>query len=513
MAILGRMTAAKNGYAGFALPGDLRERMTTVKYDLRSALDQLEQMPGQVAYLRQSVDPSTEITGLYQQMISAAARRGQVPPALICTNLKGFPNKRLVLGVNSRGRIARLLGCGGEELGTKLLEALKAPIQPIYGEEGRWDNVRLADDSEFDIRDILPAPKNTPGDAGPFITMGMCCASDPETGERDVTIHRICLQSRDEMTISFAPGRHIDVFRAKAERQGESLPISISIGYDPVIAMASCFQAPVTPLGFNELSIAGALRGEPVELTRCRTIPEYAIAGSELVIEGEVLPGVRMPEDSNTHTGFAMPEFTGYQGVAETALPVIKVKAVTFRDEPIIQSCIGSSFEHVTMAGPPMEACIWKAVNEAMPGKVTGVYAPPFGGGKLAVVLRIRKCCDRDEGVQRQAALVAFGAFRELKHVFLVDDDVDHTNLNDVLWAMTTRFQGDLDAVPIPGVRIHHIDPSSWPEYSPFSRVRGEGCKMIFDCTVPYAQKDRFFRARFEPVRLEDYKLEPCGVF
>lgn len=98
---------------------------------------------------------------------------------------------------------------------------------------------------------------------------------------------------------------------------------------------------------------------------------------------------------------------------------------------------------------------------------------------------------------------MAFSAFPELKHVILVDEDVDIFDTDDVLWAMTTRFQGDRDIVAIPGVRCHPLDPSSNPLYSPSIRDIGISCKMIFDCTVPFDLKDRFIRAPFMEV---DYK-------
>lgn len=102
-----------------------------------------------------------------------------------------------------------------------------------------------------------------------------------------------------------------------------------------------------------------------------------------------------------------------------------------------------------------------------------------------------------DEGKQRQAALLAFSAFPELKHVILVDEDVDIFDTNDVLWAMNTRFQGDRDIITIPGVRCHPLDPSSNPEYSPNISDVGISCKTIFDCTVPFAMKEKFKRAPF----------------
>ena len=93
------------------------------------------------------------------------------------------------------------------------------------------------------MRKLVPAPTNTLEDAGPYITLGMCYASNPETGESDVTIHRMCLQSRDEISIFLQPGaRHIGYFRELAEAAGKPLPISISIGVDPAIEIAACFE-------------------------------------------------------------------------------------------------------------------------------------------------------------------------------------------------------------------------------------------------------------------------------
>lgn len=156
----------------------------------------------------------------------------------------------------------------------------------------------------------------------------------------------------------------------RSEELGQTLPISISIGVDPAIEIGSCFEPPTTPLGYDELSVAGALRKEPVELCRCVSVKEMAIANAEYVIEGEVIPGVRVQEDQNSHTGYAMPEFPGYTGPASDQCRLIKVKAVTHRRSPIMQTCIGPSEEHVSMAGIPTEASIYSMVEKAMPGRL-----------------------------------------------------------------------------------------------------------------------------------------------
>ena len=165
-----------------------------------------------------------------------------------------------------------------------------------------------------------------------------------------------------------------------------------------------------------------------------------------------------------------------------------------------MQTCIGPSEEHVSLAGIPTEASIIQLIEAAMPGRLKNVYCASPGGGKFMAVLQVRKDQPSDEGRQRQMALLAFSAFSELKHVFLVDEDVDPFDMNDVLWAMNTRFQGDVDIITIPGVRTHPLDPSNDPTMSPSIRDHGIACKVIFDCTVPYDQKDRFVRARFKDV-------------
>jgi UbiD family decarboxylase len=162
-----------------------------------------------------------------------------------------------------------------------------------------------------------------------------------------------------------------------------------------------------------------------------------------------------------------------------------------------MQTCIGPSEEHVNMVGIPTEASIIQLIESAMPGKLVNVYAHSAGGGKYMAVIQFKKSVPSDEGRQRQAALLAFAAFFELKHVILVDEDADPFDSNDVLWALNTRYQGDIDTVFIPGVRCHPLDPSQNAYYNPMIKDRGISCKTIFDCTVPYNLKKHFQRASF----------------
>ncbi|WP_419560975.1 UbiD family decarboxylase [Phascolarctobacterium faecium] len=486
--------------------------MTKEVIDLRSALELLESIPGQMVHTDVEVDPSAELAGVYRYVGAGGtvARPTKTGPAMTFENVKGHQGAKVVIGLlASRKRVGYLLNSKPEKLGFMMRDAVKNAIAPVVVDKAKaqcQEVVHLATDESFDIRKLIPAPTNTPEDAGPYVTLGMCYASDVETGESDVTIHRLCLQSKDEISMFFTPGaRHLGAFREKAEALGKPLPISISIGVDPAIEIASCFEPPTTPLGFNELSIAGAIRGKAVELAPCVTIDEKCIANAEYVIEGELLVGARVREDQNSNTGKAMPEFPGYTGPANAELPVIKVKAVTHRVNPIMQTCIGPSEEHVSMTGIPTEASILDMVERAMPGRVQNVYAHSSGGGKFIAVIQFKKTVPSDEGRQRQAALLAFSAFPELKQVILVDEDVDIFDTNDVLWAMTTRMQADVDIVTIPGVRCHPLDPSNDPACSWSIRDHGIACKTIYDATVPFNQKARFQRAKFMEVDVKKF--------
>lgn len=492
-------------------------------YDLRSAIEVLRKNEGQLVETSVSADPNAEISGIYRYVGAGGTvmrPTREDGPAMLFNNVKGFPDSRVITGVlASRKRVGLLLDTDYKRLGWHLRDAVKNVIPPVIKKSAPvcQENIYFASDPDFDLRKLVPAPTNTPEDAGPYITMGLCSATDPEDRNiTDVTIHRLCIQSRDEMTMWITPGsRHIGAMWDKALKMNKPLPISVSIGLDPAIYMCAGFEPPTTPYGFNELQIAGALRGKPVELARCVSIDETCIAHAEYVIEGELIPGRTMREDINSNTGKAMPEFPGYTGEAKgddlpNYLPVIKVKAVTTRNNPIMESCIGPSHEHVSMAGIPTEASVIDLVERAMPGRLVNVHAAPCGGGKFVTIIQFRKNNINDEGRQRQAALLAFSAFSEMKHVFLVDEDVDIFDMSDVMWAMTTRFQGDVDFIPIPGVHTHVLDPSNDPKYAPSIAVHGIACKSIFDCTVPYNMKNEFERCKFLEVDPKKWLPDFC---
>ena len=164
-----------------------------------------------------------------------------------------------------------------------------APVEGKPADAPCQEIVYRAEDPVFDLRRILPAPTNTDLDAGPYFCLGLVLGSDPDLG-RDVTIHRLCVQGRDELSIFFAPGRHIDAFRQRAVAAGRRFPVTVNMGLDPAIYLGAVFEAPTTPLGFDELSIAGGIRNAPLRLVDGGSVEEKANASAAVVIEGVIDP-------------------------------------------------------------------------------------------------------------------------------------------------------------------------------------------------------------------------------
>lgn len=218
-------------------------------HDLRSALELLRSLPGQLVETDVPVDPSAELSGVYRHVGAGGtvARPTREGPAMIFRSIKGHPNAQVAIGVlASRKRVAALLDCPAEELGWKLRSCVSEPIPPVMLQDKHpqcQEEIHLATDEGFDLFKLVPAPTNTPDDAGPYITLGMCYATHPYTGVNDITIHRMCIQGKDELSIYFTPGaRHIGAMVERAEQLGQPLPISISIGVDPAIEIAACFE-------------------------------------------------------------------------------------------------------------------------------------------------------------------------------------------------------------------------------------------------------------------------------
>ncbi len=249
--------------------------------DLRTALDFLAAIPGQLVSTKVEVDPYLELAGVYRRVGSGTptAPPTQIGPAMLFENVKGS-NMAVVAGIlASRERTALLLGSSKERLAFDLLAALDRPVPPVVVPASQAPCQEVVIKPPFDLRTVIPADReHQQGHRG--LPQH---APAPWRRSRDRYLRRhhpphVHPRARQYERELHAGPAHRRSSALKAEAMGKPLPVSVSIGLDPAIYVATSFEAPTTPLGFDELTIAGGLRGRPVELVECLTQRAKAIA-------------------------------------------------------------------------------------------------------------------------------------------------------------------------------------------------------------------------------------------
>ncbi len=343
------------------------------------------------------------------------------------------------------------------------------------------ENVILED---IDLMSMLPIPVHHEEDSGNYITAGLFIVRDPETRKQNVSIHRLQVSGKDRLG-ALILARHTHHIHQQVEERGEPLECAVVVGIDPVTMLAS--QAS-TPFGVDELEISSALREEPLPVVRCETVDVDVPANAEIVIEGRILPHVREPEGP-------FGEFPKYYG-PRSDKEVVEVTAITHRDDPIFHTIIPAGYEHLLLGGIPREASLFETVRQAVP-TVRAVHMSPGGTCRYHAVVSIEKTT---EGQGKNAIFAALANSFDIKHVFVVDAEVDIYDPEEVEWALATRFQAERDLIVVHGAEGSKLDPSS---------NAGVSSKMGFDCTVPLeAEPMEYLRVRipgYENINVEDY--------
>lgn len=386
--------------------------------------------------------------------------------------------------VASRTRVARYFGVPKEKISFMMLEALQNPMTHRTVGAAPCQEVTIKEN--INLCDMLPIPTMSLDSAGPTITMGLLRGIDPETGEGDVTFHRIFVLGPDKITALMGPDKHIKQMQHKAELKNEPFPVTVNMGLDPFTTIAAGIYPP-TGTGIDEIDVASAMKGSPVEVVRCKTSSAEALAEAEIVLECEMQPNEKILEDAaSSRKGWSMPEMAGYVGVASPS-QVLRVKAITHRKKPIFQTLVTPGEEHNIIAGVPCEAeVLGAAYRTGYKHLLANVYLSSAGGGKLLGVLQTSKQSKHDDAEVRNLAMVAMTTMHEMKNVILVDDDVDIMDPMDLWWAFTTRFKPPEDMIVIDQAR-------SWPGLPEYMQTT----KAIFDCTVPWVERERMRRPKY----------------
>jgi len=388
-----------------------------------------------------------------------------------------------------RTRTRAIMSMGCETYGqieAKLQHGIEHPIEPGYVETAPNKEVVQIGDAVDLFR--LPIPMSSIYDGGPMITAGVVIAKDAEFGFNS-GMYRFMVKEKNLTGIDIVTPNNMRLYAQRTYEAGRPCPISISIGTHPFEIMGSGFRA---PLGVDELAIAGGIRGAAVELAMCETIDMPCIADAEIVLEAEILP-----------TGWSHPEgrfgeFTRLMGGLHWN-PLVRIKAVTMRKDAIYYA-LHMPWENTWLAAPTRYTALRRALKAAGV-QVKDINVTLGGCGFWHAVISIKK----QAGEGKNALLAALTAM-DMKHVVIVDDDIDVFDATDVEWAIATRVQGDKDIVIIPGARAKPLDPSL-PVTPP--GVVPTGAKVGVDATIPEGvPRERFERIAYayaERAKIDDY--------
>jgi UbiD family decarboxylase len=361
--------------------------------------------------------------------------------------------------LGTRELLARALGIPKEEM-VKYLSNIDHNGQTKETNSSPFQEII----SEPDLR-RLPILTHFSGDGGPYITSGIVISG--LDGHINASVHRLMVLDKDKLAARLVPNRHTHMLHQKAKKEGRKLPVAIAIGIDPLILIAASTR--VSPE--MEFQYAGALRGKPVELLYLEN--GLPVPHAEIILEGYIGGELAMEGPFVDITGtwdLVRPE------------PVIKLTRMMTREDPIYHALLPSGGEHKMLMGIPYEPIIYREVSKV--AVVKDAILTEGGCSYLHAVIQIEKETESDA---KKAIEAAMEAHRSVKHILVVDTDIDIHNPNDLEYAIATRVKGDEDIFIYPKERGSTLDPRS---------VNGITTKVGIDATAILGESEKFERAR-----------------
>jgi len=322
----------------------------------------------------------------------------------------------------------------------------------------------------------LPAPHWHRKDGGPYIGSGsIVIMRDPDGGWINASIYRVQVHGRNRVTVQFDhQGRHGAVIARKYWEKGQACPVAIVNGQDPALFIAG-FE--YLPDGQSEYDFAGAIKGAPIEVMAGPVTGLPLPANAEIILEGELPPGQTLPEGP-------FGEFTGYYASEARPSPVMEVKAIHHRDNPILLGSPPMKPPRFHFGLPFRAASIWSNLETSGVSDVVGVWQHV---AQLMTVVAIRQ---RYAGHAKRAGLIAAANSYMGRLVVVVDDDVDPSNLADVMWAITTRCEPAEQIDIVRNAWSSALDPRI-PDDAKAQGVTSHS-KAIIEAVRPFPWKDRY---------------------
>lgn len=467
--------------------------------DLRTYLEQLtKELPNHLKIVEEPLDSKWEATAFVEKL----KRDPRYPefPAILFTNVKGseFPllinlcasYERLALSIDTtvNTMVPEYARREGNRIPPVEVDRSEAPVKQKIWKKGEIDL------SKF------PIPWHNEFDSGHYIDAGPSLVRDPDTGQINAGIYRHEVQGTDELGFMCNPAHHGSYVLRRLKELGKStMEVAIVIGHHPSFLLSSVTS--LEGIG-GELDACGGLMDEPLEVVKGETVDLLVPARAEIVIEGVV---ENDPESYRDEGPFG--EYPGYYtGVGP--MPFVKITAITSRKHPIFQTVFNAHIEHTTLGAMPRMGSLYRRLREVVPS-VTMVSLPVSGMGRSHAYVSLKKARD---GEPKLAALAALSIEHTIKHVFVVDDDIDVFDENEVLWCMCTRFQADRDLSIVPYAMGGHLMPNNYDinrnERTEDRHQKVMETKMILDLTKPAPPTPFPSRARVPERVVEKMNLD-----
>ena len=440
--------------------------------DLRTYLDLLlRTYPEQLKVVESEVNPEFEATAIVDRMEDDPTRFPGFP-AVLFKNVGGasmplllnlhatYERLALSVGTDVKGMVPAYAAKEGQRIPTVTVDASAAPAQEI---------VLTGDDIDVGI---LPMLVHNELDAGKYITSAAALMKDPDSGKLNAGIFRHQYQGPKQIGIQVNPAHHTGYILRRLREMGKPAEVALVIGHHPAVLMGAVSK--LEGIG-GEMEVAGGLMGEALEMVQAKTVDLQVPARAEIIIEGIIDTD---PDATQVEGPFG--EYPRYY-TRVGPQPYIQITAITMRAKPIFVDVFNAHSEHSMLGALPRMGSIYRRVKEAMP-TVTAVNLPLSGLARSHLYISMKK---RVEGEPKIAAVAALAVDPLLKHIFVVDDDVDVFNETDTLMSMVTRFQADRDLTIMPNFLGGHLNPVTYgfhrEEKGPMET------KLIFDMTRPAA--------------------------
>ncbi|OHW61333.1 phenolic acid decarboxylase subunit C [Andreesenia angusta] len=433
---------------------------------LRAVMDKLRRS-GDLMECNTPVDAKFEL--------GAVLRYFENEKPMIFNNVKGYDMPLIGALYGNRRIYYDLMGVNTENRLYRFMDAIANP-QPYKIVSSGPIKENLISGRAVDIPKILPSPTSHEHDSGAFITAGMMIIKDDETGEYHMAVRRF--QVRGGNIINTLVSRHSPRLRAQIERyakMNKPLECAVVLGYDETFLLAS--QISSSRYGIDKFEVDSALRGEPLELTKCSTIDVLVPAQAEMVLEGHIVPGRYEVEGP-------FGELMGYYGESEP-VPVMEVTAISHRNNPVFQHAFPCREEHFSN-GLIREVEVFNAVNNLV--ECNDVNITIGGGCRLHAIVSINK---KKAGDPKTAILGALSSGYDIKHVVVVDGDIDIYNTKSVELALASRVQASKDVVIIPDALGSALEASH--------TYRGVSDKMGIDATKPLDDEEGLYNMAIIP--------------